>query len=106
MLVNWKVNFFAITVMCTVKGCLLIGRGTQQVKVAFAYPKLTLSLGAGFGEGITNDNRRFAADREPVVDFLIYGIASDIVEKWFKVNDPVRGGLNKSGVVFTFSKMI
>ena len=51
-------------------------------------PQADTSLGAGFGEGITDDNRRFAADREPVAGFLIYGIASDVVEKWFKVNDP------------------
>ena len=51
-------------------------------------PQADTSLGAGFGEGITDDNRRFAADREPVAGFLIYGVASDVVEKWFKVNDP------------------
>ena len=51
-------------------------------------PQSDTSLGAGFGEGITDDNRRFAADREPVAGFLIYGIASDVVEKWFKINDP------------------
>jgi hypothetical protein len=51
-------------------------------------PQADTSLGAGFGEGITDDNRRFAVDREPVAGFLIYGVASDVVEKWFKVNDP------------------
>jgi phage-related protein (TIGR01555 family) len=50
-------------------------------------PQADTSLGAGFGEGITDDNRRFAADREPVAGFLIFGLASDVVEKWFKVND-------------------
>lgn len=58
--------------------------GGESIRI----PQADTSLGAGFGEGITDVNRRFAADREPVAGFLIYGIASDVVEKWFKVNDP------------------
>lgn len=51
-------------------------------------PQVDNSLGAGFGEGITDDNRRFVADCEHVAGFLFYGVAQDVVEKWFKVNDP------------------
>ncbi|MCJ7559170.1 DUF1073 domain-containing protein [Candidatus Bathyarchaeota archaeon] len=50
-------------------------------------PQTSTSLGAGFGDPITPDDLAFAAMREPVAGFLIYGVASDVVEKWFKVND-------------------
>jgi hypothetical protein len=50
-------------------------------------PSVDTSLGADFGEDITDENRLFAATREPVAGFLIYGIAADIVEKWFVIND-------------------
>lgn len=44
--------------------------------------------GAGFGDTITDTDREFAATREPVCHFLIYGVASDITEKGFSINDP------------------
>ncbi len=44
--------------------------------------------GAGFGDTITDEDRAFAAEREPVAHFLTYGVASDITEKWFKIDDP------------------
>lgn len=50
-------------------------------------PQVDTSLGADFGETITDDNRLFAAKREPIAGFLIYGIAKAITEKWFTVND-------------------
>ena len=50
-------------------------------------PHADTSLGADFGEEITDENRFFAATREPIAGFLIYGIAAHIVEKWFAVND-------------------
>ncbi len=50
-------------------------------------PQADTSLGADFGEEITDENRFFAATREPIAGFLIYGIAAHIVERWFAVND-------------------
>lgn len=50
-------------------------------------PQADTSMGAGFGEEIIDENRRFAADREPVAGFLIYGVAADVCEKWFKINN-------------------
>lgn len=51
-------------------------------------PQTATSMGAGFGDPITWDDILYAATREPVAGFLIYGIAADVVEKWFVVNDP------------------
>jgi len=50
-------------------------------------PQTSTSLGAGFGDPITPADLTFAALREPIAGFLIYGVAADVVEKWFKVND-------------------
>ena len=50
-------------------------------------PQVGTSMGADFGAEITDDNRLFAAHREPVAGFLIYGFSADMVEKWFAVND-------------------
>jgi hypothetical protein len=50
-------------------------------------PQTSTSLGAGFGDAISDDDLVFAATREPTAGFLIYGIAADVVEKWFKVDD-------------------
>jgi len=51
-------------------------------------PSVDTSLGAGFGDTITDDDRLFAAEREPVAHFLTYGIAADVTDKWFKIDDP------------------
>ena len=50
-------------------------------------PQAPTSLGAGFGDSITADDLLYAATREPVAGFLIYGVAADVVEKWFIVNN-------------------
>jgi phage-related protein (TIGR01555 family) len=50
-------------------------------------PQVSTTMGADFGETITDDNRYFAAKREPIAGFLIYGIAKAITEKWFTIND-------------------
>jgi hypothetical protein len=55
-------------------------------------PQVDTSLGADFGEVITDENRLFAATREPIAGFLIYGIAVAIVEKWFTINDLATKG--------------
>ena len=50
-------------------------------------PQTSTSLGADFGEPIQPEHLLFAATREPVAGFLIYGVSADVVEKWFKVNN-------------------
>jgi hypothetical protein len=56
-------------------------------------PSVSTAMGAEFGEAITDDNRLFAATREPVAGFLTggadgqRGFPKDIVEKWFTIND-------------------
>jgi hypothetical protein len=51
-------------------------------------PQVDTALGAGFGDTITDSDRAFAAAREPVAHFLTYGVAADITDKWFKIDDP------------------
>ena len=56
-------------------------------------PSVSTAMGAEFGEAITDDNRLFAATREPVAGFLTggadgqRGFPKDIVKKWFTIND-------------------
>ena len=50
-------------------------------------PQVDTSMGADFGAEITDDNRLFAATREPIAGFLVYGFSADVVEKWFSIND-------------------
>ncbi len=56
-------------------------------------PSVSTAMGAEFGEAITDDNRIFAATREPIAGFLTggsdgqRGFPKDIVEKWFTIND-------------------
>ena len=51
-------------------------------------PQTDTDEGAGFGDKITDTDRAFAAEREPVAHFLTFGVAADITEKWFVINDP------------------
>jgi len=51
-------------------------------------PQVGTALGAGFGDTITDKDRAFAVEREPIAHFLTYGVAADITEKWFILNDP------------------
>ena len=51
-------------------------------------PQVDTSLGAGFGDTIPDNDREFAAEREPVAHFLTYGMAQDVTDKWFKIDDP------------------
>src|SRR5512135_558056 len=60
---------------------------TGSTESSIRIPAVDTGLGADFGEDITDDNRYFAATREPIAGFLIYGIANHIVDKWFTIND-------------------
>jgi len=51
-------------------------------------PQSTTDLGAGFGDEITDVDREFAAEREPVAHFLTYLMSRDVFEKWFIIDDP------------------
>ncbi len=51
-------------------------------------PQVSTELGAGFGDEISDDDRLFAATREPIAHFLTYKMAADVFDKWFKVDDP------------------
>jgi len=51
-------------------------------------PQVSTALGAGFGDEITDTDRKFASEREPVAHFLTFGMAADVVDKWFAVDDP------------------
>jgi phage-related protein (TIGR01555 family) len=44
--------------------------------------------GAGFGDAIPDSDRLWMSQREPVAHFLTCGVAADITEKWFTINDP------------------
>ncbi len=58
--------------------------GKDSIKV----PQIDTSYGAGFGDSLGDNDRAFAATREPVGHFLTYIVARDMVDKWFMVNDP------------------
>lgn len=51
-------------------------------------PQIDTEYGAGFGDAITDSDRAFASEREPVAHFLTMGMAGDMTEKWFLINDP------------------
>jgi hypothetical protein len=50
-------------------------------------PQVDTTLGADFGAEISDTDRAFASEREPVAGFLVYGYSGDVVEKWFVIND-------------------
>ena len=72
----------------TKDGTLLIGSDIATAVDNIKVPQVDTSYGAGFGDTITDGDRAFAAEREPVAHFLTYGVADDITEKWFMINDP------------------
>jgi hypothetical protein len=43
--------------------------------------------GASFGESVSDSDLAFAACREPVAHFLTYGVAAEVTDKWFIVDD-------------------
>lgn len=58
--------------------------GDSSVRI----PQTDTSYGAGFGDSITDQDRAFAASREPICHFLTYIVAADMIDKWFTVDDP------------------
>jgi len=51
-------------------------------------PQTDSAYGAGFGDSITDDDRAWAATREPICNLLTYQIAADMTDKWFTIGDP------------------
>jgi hypothetical protein len=51
-------------------------------------PQVDTIYGAGFGDSITDQDRAFAASREPICHFLTYIVAADMIDKWFIIEDP------------------
>lgn len=62
--------------------------GDQAKGDSIKIPQVDTAEGAGFGDTIADSDRAFAAMREPVAHFLTFGVAADITEKWFIINDP------------------
>lgn len=54
-------------------------------------PRSETKYGALFGEVITDVDREYASEREPIGNFLVYRMARDIVKNWFIVNDKATG---------------
>ena len=74
-------------VTLTKDGGIVMSPPTQDSGDSIRIPQVDTSMGADFGAEITDDNRLFAAHREPVAGFLIYGFSADMVDKWFSIND-------------------
>jgi len=55
-------------------------------------PQASTELGAGFGDTITDADRKFASEREPVAYFLTVSMAADVFDKWFVIDDPTSEG--------------
>jgi len=54
-----------------------------SVRIPYTHP----SLGAAFGEPITEADITFAIKREPVATRIVFAVAHDIFDSWFEVKD-------------------
>jgi hypothetical protein len=54
--------------------------------------QVSTTLGAGFGDPITDSDREWAVTREPVAYRVTYMVADDVFDKWFSVDDPKTEG--------------
>jgi len=71
------------------KAAPILGRDTGS---GIRVPQEGTSQGAGFGDSITNKDRLYAMQREPVAKRITKGIAKDVFDNWFKVDDPKTEG--------------
>ena len=60
----------------------------QSIRV----PQIGTSMGAGFGDKITDSDREWAAQREPVANRITCMVAADIFDNWFEIDDPRTAG--------------
>jgi hypothetical protein len=51
-------------------------------------------LGAEFGQPLTYENITFAIKREPVAHRIVFAVAHDIFDNWFKA-EPLEEGVDK-----------
>lgn len=58
-------------------------------------PRVNFGLG-NFGDASIQDvNREFAAVREPIGKFVVFGVAEDMFDQWFQVDDTRTEGADK-----------
>lgn len=72
----------------TKDGAILIHPDITGSTDSIQIPQVDTIYGAGFGTAITDQARAFAACREPIAHFLTFIVASDMVDKWFTIDDP------------------
>lgn len=80
-----------VNIKFTKQGGLLIAPktvGDASANDGIKIPATSTASGAGFGESVADEDRLFASEREPIGILLTYGMAQDITEKWFMINDP------------------
>lgn len=51
-------------------------------------PVVSSQYGAAFGETISDIDREWAANREPIGHFLVFKMAKDALKNWFRLDDP------------------
>lgn len=70
--------------------------GDANIKLArdqsIRIPRTTTAQGAGFGDSISDSDREYAVQREPVAFRVTCVVADDVFDKWFEVDDPRTKG--------------
>jgi hypothetical protein len=69
-------------------GLILYPTSSVAVDGGLQVPKVDTAYGAGFGDSITDQDRAYAASREPICHFLTFIVSSDMTDKWFVIEDP------------------
>jgi len=68
------------------------GDTIYQSQLSIRNPSTYGSYGAGFGDTITDLDREFLAQREPISRFFVYYMAGDVFKNWFELDDPRTEG--------------
>lgn len=74
-------------VKATKDGGLIIHPSITAADSNIGVPQ-TSTIGAGFGDTISDNDRAWAACREPIAHFLTHIVADDMTDKWFTIEDP------------------
>ena len=61
------------------------GDTIYQSEMSIRNPSTYGSYGAGFGDTITDVDREFLAQREPISRFFVYYMAGDVFKNWFEL---------------------
>jgi hypothetical protein len=77
-----------ITVKTTKGGGLLIGKSDSQTTGDTQNATVSTSTDTSYRSPISDEDRKLASEREPIAILLTYGMAGDVVEKWFHIDDP------------------